>query len=195
MSAAPGRLRLFVIIVLLIAGALGSFWWAETMQRDQEQAATVPPKGEPDYTVEKFNLVRMAKNGHARYNISGAKLVHYPDTDVFEIERPVLYNVGADRITMMLRAERALVEHKTNRVHLHRQVQAERAANRNNEGFHLASEYLLLLPDEDIIQTDKRVDIVSGKSRVSGVGMVANNATREFRLLNDVHARFAPRPQ
>lgn len=191
MSAPPtNRLRLFLILLVLAVGAFGSFWWLEVLHRGREEAGAELHKGEADYTVEKFNLVRMSKDGRARYSISGAKLTHFPDNDSFEIDRPVLYQVGADRVPMTMRSDTAIVEHATNRIHMQHHVQVERPETQDRARFHLASDYLLLLPDDDIARTDKRVDITYGQSHLSGIGMVANNATREFHLLHQAHGTF-----
>lgn len=195
MSAHPSnRLRLFFILLTLAVGALGSFWWLEVLHRGRDEATGELHKGEPDYTVETFNLVKMSKDGHARYSVSGRKLTHYPDNDSFEIEQPVLYQVGVNRVPMTMRSDTALVEHATNKIHMYHHVQVDRAATATTERFHLASDYLLLLPDNDIVQTDKRVDITLGQSHLTGVGMIANNATREFRLLHQVRGTFFTPP-
>ncbi|HYD78233.1 MAG TPA: LPS export ABC transporter periplasmic protein LptC [Paucimonas sp.] len=192
MSAqSSNRIRLALIILTLLICAFGSFWWLQVLHRDRDDTVTELPKGEPDYSVEKFNLVRMAKNGHARYSISGAKLVHYPDTDTFEIQQPVLYSVGENRAPLTMRAEQAVIEHKANKVHMHRRVRIDRAATENSARFHLTSEYLLVLPDEDIMKTDKAVDITFGDSHLAGIGMIANNATREFKLLHQVRGTLS----
>jgi lipopolysaccharide export system protein LptC len=184
------RLRLGVIIALLVTLALGSFWVLEVQRRSMSDTFSVLPKNEPDYTVEKFNFVRMAKTGEARYNISGMKLTHYPDNDSFEIEHPLLNSLTKNQSPMSMRAERAIVDNVANRVHMYRDVQVDRPASGTSEHFHLNSEYLMLLPDDDIMQTDKPVDITFGSSKLTGVGMFANNATREFRLSGNVHGTY-----
>jgi lipopolysaccharide export system protein LptC len=195
MSAPSNRLRLFAILLTLAILTFGSFWWLEILHRQREETVGELPKGEPDYTVDKFNMVRMAKDGHASYSISGMKLTHYPDNDSFEIERPVLYHLSPNQAPMTMRSDTAVVEHVTNRIHMHHHVQVDREASGNSEHFHLVSDYLLLLPDDDIARTDKHVDITYGQSRMSGIGMIANNAIREFQLLHQVHGTFAPPPK
>jgi lipopolysaccharide export system protein LptC len=91
---------------------------------------------------------------------------------------------------MTMRSDTAIVEHATNKIHLHRHVQVDRAPTEKTARFHLASDYLLLLPDDDIAQTDKHVDITLGQSHLSGIGMIANNATHEFQLLHQVRSTF-----
>jgi lipopolysaccharide export system protein LptC len=186
------RLRLGVIIALLVTLALGSFWVLEVQRRSISGVLSDLPKDEPDYTVEKFNFVRMAKTGQARYNISGMKLTHFPADDSFEIERPVFNGLAQDQSPMTMRAEKAIVDNAANKIHMYRNVEMDRPKTDTKEHFHLRSEYLLILPDEDIMQTDKPVDITFGVSKLAGTGMFINNATREFRLSSNVRGTFQP---
>lgn len=189
------RVRLGMIIALLTTLALGSFWVLEVLRRSSNDMSSAVPKGEPDYAIEKFSFVRMSKTGHARYNISGLKLTHYPENDSFEIQQPVLHNLADNQAPMTMRAERAIVDNTGNKVHMYRNVQMDRPASGVSESFHMSSEYLLVLPNDDVMQTDKPVDITFGRSRLHGVGMFANNATREFRLSNNVHGTYEAAPQ
>lgn len=184
------RLRMTLIVLLLLIAALGSFWVLEVMQRDGDEAPAELQKGEPDYSVDQFSVMRMSRTGQARYSISGVKLIHYPDRDTFEIQKPVVYSVTENQAPLTMRAERAIVDHPGNKVHMHRNVQLDRPASPKDDRFHLSSDYLLFLPDDDVVQTDKPVTIDYGTSRLSGIGMFANNATREFRLLRQVRGTF-----
>ena len=136
--------------------------------------------------------MRLSKTGLPRYNISGAKLTHYPQTDSYEIEKPLLKNFGTERPPLTLRAERALADPNDNKIQLYDNVQMDRPASSVSEFFHLKSDYLLVLPDDDVMQTDKAVDITLGTTHLTGVGMFANDATREFRLAGNVHGQFQP---
>ncbi len=194
MSNGPpsSRVRLGMILALLAALALGSFWMREVLRRSSHETPSEIPKDEPDYIIEKFNFVRMSKTGHGRYNISGEKLVHYPENDSFEIQEPVMNTLDNDQSPMAMRAERAIVDQAGDKIHLYSNVQMDRPAVGTSEHFHLVSEYLLILPNADIMQTDKAVDITYGSIKLSGTGMFANNATREFRLSSDVRGTYPP---
>ena len=184
------RLRLGVIIALLAAFALGSFWVLEVLRRNSDDVMVGKPSNEPDYTVEKFNFVRMSTKGQARYDISGVKLTHYPLSDTFEIQHPFLNNLGQDKSSFTVRSERAIVDNINSKIHMYHNVQMNRPASDQHDHFHLQSEYLLTLPDDDIVRTDKLVDIKLGQSTLRGTGMFVNNATRELRLFNNVHVAF-----
>jgi lipopolysaccharide export system protein LptC len=189
---AADRFRLLVLIALSTALALGSFWLFDVMRRSIDDTLPAVVRSEPDYTVEKFSLVRLSKTGQARYNIAGTKLIHYPQTDSYDIELPLLKNFAAERPPLTLRAQRAVADPGNNKIQLYDDVQMDRPASPVSQHFHLTSEYLLVLPDDDVMQTDKAVDITLGTTHLTGVGMFANDATREFRLAGQVRGQFQP---
>jgi lipopolysaccharide export system protein LptC len=191
-ARAANRFRLGMVVTLGAALALGSFWLLEVMRKQIEDGAPEQARQEPDYYVEKFNFVRMSIDGQAQYNISGKRLEHNPADDSHAIKLPIVNSLSVDRPPMTGHAERALVNSDNSKVHMYNNVHIERPATPNYEYFHLKSEYLLILPDDDIVKTDKPVQITLGASLLTGTGMVANNATRELHLSSNVHATYPP---
>lgn len=184
------RFRLVAILAPLIALALGSFWLFEVMRRATSDAIPNPQRKEPDFYVEKFSYLKMAKTGEAQYHVSGARMTHNPLDDSYDITLPVINKLGKEQGPMTMRAERAKVNSDNSEVHMVDNVRMDRPATADSEAMHAQSEYLLLLPDEDVVKTDKPVEIIVGKSKLTGTGMVANNATREFRLASNVHGTY-----
>jgi lipopolysaccharide export system protein LptC len=191
-ARATNRFQIGVVIALGAALALGSFWLLEVMRKQIADGMPDKPRMDPDYFVEKFNFVRMSSAGKAQYNVSGTRLEHNPANDTHAIRLPLVNSLSADRPPMTARAERALINSDNSKVHMYDNVHIDRPATPTNDYFHLKSEYLLILPDDDIVQTDKPVEITLGTSVLTGVGMVANNATRELRLARNVHAVYQP---
>jgi lipopolysaccharide export system protein LptC len=189
------RFRLLAVLAITIGLALGSFWLLEVMRKSGDNALPAAARTDPDYYVEQFNFVRMSPTGEARYNISGAKLMHYPKDDVIEIDSPVLHSLSPDRPSSTMRSERAIVDQSNTRIQMIGNVQMERPASATTTRFQLKSEYMLIFPDEDRMRTDKPVNIVSGTTTLDGVGMSANNATGEFRVLSQTRGKFLPQPR
>lgn len=194
MKAGPGmfRFRLAAIIAILIALALGSFWLFEVLRRAGDKAMPAAERKEPDFYVENFSYVKIGKTGKAQYHFSGAKMTHNPQDDSYDIVLPVINSVGKEsgRGPMVVRAERATVNNDNSEIHLYENVQMDRPATANAQPMHVRSEYMLVLPDDDIVKTDKPVKISVGQSVLTGTGMVANNATRELQLSNNVHGTY-----
>jgi lipopolysaccharide export system protein LptC len=191
----PRRNR-FGLIALLLVGAvlaLGSLWLLEVVRKNGVETARTAARTEPDYYVDNFNYVRMSETGEAQYNIAGKRMVHDPVSDTHLIDQPVVNSLAANRPPMTARADRARVEQNTGKVHLYEHVEMNRPATPKADYFHLDTDYLLMLTDEEIMQTDRPVHMVLGKSILNGTGMLANNATGELHLNNRVHATLPPK--
>jgi lipopolysaccharide export system protein LptC len=186
------RFRLAVVLALGAAITLGSFWVLEVMRRGIVDEMPATARSEPDFFVEKFNFVRISQSGEANYSISGKRLSHNPLDDSYEVELPIVNSLSSARPPMVTHAKRALIEHDYSKVHLYDDVQVDRPATPASQHFRLESEYLLILPDEDVMTSDKPVDMTLGTSKLTGIGMYANNATRELRLSSNVHATYQP---
>ena len=107
---------------------------------------------------------------------------------------PVVYSLSQNQPPLMMRAERAIAIPDSSKIHMIDKVVADRPASVKSAHFHMKSDYALILPDEDVIQTDKPVELTLGSAILTGTGMVANNATRQLRLAQRVHGTFPPRP-
>lgn len=186
------RVRLTVIIVLTAVIALASFWIVEVMRRSAEDMPVDRPAGQPDFYVERFNFVKTSALGKVQYHISGQRLTHYPDDDSYLIQHPIVNSVLSEGPPMMTRADRAVVNEKQTHIHLHDNVVSERPASEQAAYFRLRSQYMLVLPDEDLMRTDQPVEVLLNQSKVTGTGMVANNATREVQILGNAHAIYQP---
>ncbi len=189
------RWRTIVTILVGVFAALGSFWLLQVMLFDGVDLRPGERGNEPDYIVEKFSFVRASKTGQARYIVSGAKLTHRPVDDVSEVARPVMQNLSTERAPMLMHAERARIEHLSNKVQLFGNVNIERAAKGESQALLLKTPALTVLPDEDRMETDQPVEMTLGGSVVNSTGMKANNATGQVSLLSRVHITYPPAPR
>jgi lipopolysaccharide export system protein LptC len=184
-----GMLSLLVGSAVLV---LVSFWVMEVMRRSADEGAPQVERIEPDYFVENFTFIRLSQARGARYNISGKRLEHNPVDDTHHIRHPEVNSYSDERPPVKATAQRGIVSPDNTKVHLYDDVRIDRPASSSAQLVRMRSDYLLVLTDEDIVRTDKPVEITLGKSVLRGTGMVANNATRQLQLGSAVHATFAP---
>lgn len=175
------RFRLTVIMSFVTALALGSSWLLLVTKKKLADGTTVE-RTEPDYFVHNFSYVRMNQQGQARYHVIGDLMTHYPADDSFVIEKPIMASFGRHGEKQTMVADRALVEDENRKVHMFGNVVVDRPPFGTTEAFHMTTDYLLIFPDEDVMQTPKDVVITRGRTVLTGTGMYANNLTREFRL-------------
>ncbi len=180
-------------LTLLAVGTLlaaGSFWLLEVTRRDDNNAAQQDPRTEPDYYADDFRYTKVAPNGRAEYVVEGKKLVHTPVDDISHVDLPVVYSYSKDRPPMTLRSDRARINGDRSEVHLHGQVRLERPQARGSETMTVNADYMLVLPDKDIVKTDRPVHITLGNSTLDGVGMVADSRQQQVSLLSRVNGTY-----
>ena len=192
-----GRYRTMLLLVGFAVLALGSFWILQLMRNKAGGEASDSSKNEPDYYIENFNFVRMSKTGEAKYNVAGTRMIHRPQDDTYEITLPVIHslsnNPARPQPPTTMQSLRAVADPGSSKIHMMDKVEVDRPASATTEHFHLASDYLLILPDDDVIETDKPVDVTLGTARMTGTGMYVNNATREIRVAQRVRGSYPPR--
>lgn len=190
--ASANRFQLGMILAVILLLALGSFWLLDVMRRSMDDNTPLTQRTEPDYYVEQFNFVRLAQTGQTRYHISGERLVHYPQDDSYEISRPVMKNLSEKRPITTIVAERAKSNTDMSQVQLFSNVKMDRPASASSQYLQLTSDYLMVLPDEDVVKTNRPVKIISGTNVLTGTGMFANQATGIFKLESQVHGTLPP---
>ncbi|MYN02785.1 LPS export ABC transporter periplasmic protein LptC [Pseudoduganella sp. DS3] len=189
------RFRLSIGMILVLLAALGSFYLLELMNRADEDIQADLKANEPDYIIEKFSFVRMTKEGKPSYIIAGDKLTHRPIDDSSEIDKPRVRSLSGDTPPMDILANTARVDEANSRVTLNGQVKIDRAAAPNVQALHLATEKLVIFPDEDRMETDQPVKMKLGDSTATANSMRANNATRQMRLEGNGTLMLPPRAQ
>ncbi|KAF1047116.1 MAG: Lipopolysaccharide export system protein LptC [Herbaspirillum frisingense] len=192
---AAERIRLGVIVVVLIALALGTFWVLQALRASGDQQVSDRPRTKPDYYLENFSYVKLGPTGLPRYDVSGTKMVHFPADDSFEITKPVVHSLDKAKPPMELYSDTARVTDDQTKIHMYGNANAIRGAANGRDPMHLVSEYLLLLPDDEIVKTDKPVAMTMGTTRLNGVGMLANNATQVVQLFGNVRGHYEPTPK
>ena len=187
------RWRLITIMMIGVFCAFGSFWLLQAMQDDDTDPRLGGPANEPDYIVENFSFVRMTEEGKPSYVVSGKRLAHRPLGDVSEVEKPVVQGMTPGRPRTNIVADRGQVYHEEHRVELLGNVDIQRPATPTSEALRVRTQALTVLPDEEILKTDKPIEMQLGAATVRGTGMVANNATQKLHLASRGQIIYPPR--
>ncbi len=175
-------------LVLLLAGV--SLWTLKVTQRGDGNAPSTGQRTDPDYVIEGFRYVKVARDGSAEYVIEGDRLAHDPVSDDSLITRPRLNSYAPGRPAMMLSADRARINNDHSEFHLIDHVRLDRPASRGSEALNVESDYMVVLPDQDIVKSDHAVRARLGRSTLEGVGMVADNKQRQLTLQSRVKATY-----
>jgi lipopolysaccharide export system protein LptC len=186
------RWRLLLLMLFAVFCAFGSFWLVQVMQ-GEDNTPGAGAGNEPDYIIDNFSWVRMSEAGKPRYVVSGDRLTHRPADNTALVEKPVVQNLTDDHPPMTMTAEHALVSQNQNQIDLTGNVDIQRPAGTDSQPLRIRTQALTVLPDEDIVKTDKPIDMKLGASSVNGVGMLANNATQQVHLGGRGQIIYPPR--
>lgn len=186
------RWRLLALMLTAVFCAFGSFWLLQVMQ-GEDNTPGGSAGNEPDYIIDNFSWVRMSETGKPRYVISGERLTHHPVDNTALVDKPVVQSLTVEHPPMTMTAEHALVSQNQNQIDLTGNVDIQRPAGAKSEPLRIRTEALTVLPDEDIVKTDKAIEMQLGASSVAGVGMLANNATQQVHLGGRGQIIYPPR--
>lgn len=184
------RLPALLTLALFLLLASGSLWMLKVAQRSDGNAPASGQRTDPDYIIEGFRYVKVARDGSAEYVIEGDRLAHDPVSDESLITRARLNSYARDRAPMTLSSDRARINGDHSKFYLIDNVRLNRPQTRGSEALTIESDYMVVLPDQDIVRTDRTVHGRIGNSTLEGVGMEADNKKRQLTLQSRVHATY-----
>ena len=176
-------------IVLLGAFTALTFWLDREMQLTEHQREN-NARHDPDYIVENFFATRIGTDGIPRYTLSARRMVHYPDDDITLLEIPKLVNYANSSATLTVTAKNAMLSSDGENAYLTDDVRLVRSAYAANNELTVRTSYLHIIPDADIIKTDKPVEVSDMHTLITSVGLEFNNQTRILKLLSNVRSTY-----
>jgi lipopolysaccharide export system protein LptC len=180
------RAPALIAVVLLLSLVFGTWWAADYAQR---AILTDPPRRithEPDSWARDFVMVRTDEAGIAINRLEGNYMQHYPDDDSYEITTVKATGQQPGSPITIGTSDTAVMDQDGSRVvmtgnaHVHRQ--ADPAQDR--AALDVTSDQLTLMPDEDVVFTDKPALVINGKSTMNGKGMRYDNNTRQLQVFS-----------
>lgn len=179
----------FIPVVLLALLAALTYWLDQTVQGPSAQAADRRPLHVPDFTVETLLATRMDATGRIRDTLRAARMVHYPDDDSTALEQPRYVSL-AHGTPLTVTSKKALVTSNGGNIYFHGDVVANRAAPADRNALVLKTEYLHVIPDDNIAKTDRHVTISDANMRIEAAGMHLNSETRVLNLHGGVRGVY-----
>jgi lipopolysaccharide export system protein LptC len=181
-------LRLIPVLLLALLAAL-TYWLDQAVQSPPAAAGDARLQHHPDFTVETLLATRMDLNGRIRDTLRAAKMVHFPDDDSTTLERPRYVSL-AHGAPLSITSKHALVTSNGGNIFFRGSVVANRAAPAGGNPLALATEYLHVLPDDNIAKTDQHVTISDATMRIEAAGMELNSETRVLKLVGGVRGVY-----
>ncbi len=184
----PALIAFFLLAVLVIT----AWWAADYAQRAIPIDPEIKITHEPDAWTGKFVMVSSDRTGHAINRLSGDSMVHFPDDDSYDAVNPILIGVHPERPRVVSTSDTATMKEHGNLVILRGNAHIHRFPTAENSALDVRSEELTVLPEEDIIKTDKLADVKQGNSKMKGQGMIYNNKTQQLNVFANTDVTISP---
>jgi lipopolysaccharide export system protein LptC len=189
---------------LLLMGGLTllTFWLVQKNTPLPKDVIERPRLHEPDYTLKNGALSYLNEYGQTKYRILGKELIHYDDDASIDIVEPRMRSFKPNKAPVTVRATRGHINGDLtildlfDNVEIYRPPQAASTTQKASSYLLAKSSYFQVLINDDIIQTDKPVELEQGLSVMqSNEGGVFNNVQQSMQLLGKVKGRIEPAQQ
>jgi lipopolysaccharide export system protein LptC len=173
------------IFALLIALAALTFWLDRIAQPDATAPRNVSGL-DPDYIVDGLSALKLDAAGRLTHTLRAQKMTHYPDEDVTVLIEPrfVAYGEGQPPVTVTSRTGR--MSGNGENVYFERDVRVVRAPSESTGELVVLTNFLHVIPEAKIAQTDQPVTIREANLLVHASGLELNSDTRVLKLFGRV---------
>lgn len=178
--------------LLPLLGLLGVTYWLNLQVKPESAKPDSSKRHDPDAIMENFSAMKLNEQGMPRFIMTAKKMRHYPDDDSTTLEVPRLTTLSADRPAIHMIAKRGIVSSKGDEVFLYDDVEVLREANAQQHELTLQTEYLHIIPDQDIASTDRAILIADAHNTVHAIGLKMDNKARTLELLSQVRSEHVP---
>jgi lipopolysaccharide export system protein LptC len=178
--------------LLPLFGLLGATYWLNQQVLPEPAKPDSSKRHDPDAIVENFSATKLNELGVPSFIIAATKMLHYPDDDSTALEAPRITLLSSGQPAIHAVANRAIISSNGDEVFLHDAVEVQREASKRQDKLTLQTEYLRIVPDQDLADTDRAVTIVDAHDIVHATGMEMDSKTRILKLLSQVRSENVP---
>lgn len=178
----------FPLLLLALLAAL-TFW----IDRTVGPPAPTPDgttRHDPDFMADKIFAIRMTPDGQIKHTLFAEKMIHYPDDDTTHLASPVFISHATANSPVTIMAKQGLVSSEGENVYFMDNVRAVRAPYDNKSELVVRTNYLHIVPDDNIAKTDQPVTISDANIVVDAIGLELNNETRILKLHSRVRGIY-----
>ena len=192
------------LMPLLLMGGLTllTFWLVQKNTPLPINVIERPRLHEPDYTIKNGALSYLNEQGQTKYRILGKELIHYDDDASIDVVQPRMRSFQPDKSPVTVRAKRGHIDGDLtildlfDNVEIYRPPQSASEKQKASPYMLAKSSYFQVLINDDIIKTNKPVELEQGLSVMqSNDGGVFDNVQQSMQLLGTVKGRIEPAQQ
>ncbi|MBT8085256.1 MAG: LPS export ABC transporter periplasmic protein LptC [Woeseia sp.] len=189
-AADPVSARNLFGIILLLAGAMGSWYLASSLDQGSElaDAGNVAQQG---FYLRDARILGTGENGNLLYEIE-ADYAEQQNEEQIAFDGVKVRYTTASEIPWSLSADRAVISGNQDKLTLSGHVLATSEQGFEGDVTEISTDWLALEPEKYIAYTDRRVRIRIGDRSISATGMEASLQDNRLQLKSNVSGKFVP---
>lgn len=189
MSLGKRSAIIFPIVILSVLALLTA--WVNHMVQPPQPKLDGSSRHDPDYIMSNFVTSQTDANGSLRYKLAAAEMKHFPDDDTTDLQHPRYTQFSVGKPYTQVEALRGYVASDGEQVQLVDNVKITRQAFAGKGEMTIETEYLNILPKQDLVRTDSPVVIKQApKTVIYATGMVYEKDKKTVTLLHRVRAHY-----
>lgn len=183
----------FPITLLAILAILAA--WINLIVQPPTPKLDGSSRHDPDYIVSNFVTTQTDINGKLRYTLAAVEMKHFPDNDATELKQPRYTQYTIGKPYTRVEGQRGDVSSNGEEVKLYDQVKVTREAFAEKGEMTVETDYLEILPNIDLVRTDRPVIIRQApKTVIYATGMIYEKDKNTVTLLHKVKAHYERPP-
>jgi lipopolysaccharide export system protein LptC len=168
--------------LVLLAFLAGLTFWLDQVVQPPGRPGSSTVRHDPDYIVDGLAAVRMDQEGRIKHTLNAQKMTHFPDDDVTMLVQPKFVTYDEKRAPVTITSREAHMSGNGENVYFEQDVRVVRAPAGGQSELVLETEYLHVIPDDNIAKTDRPVTIRNAAAVVNASGLELNSETRVLKL-------------
>ena len=182
--------RSIALIVVLVAGAVGS-WYLARPDKSTDSAPAPYDGAYRGYYLKSARILGTAENGSLLYEIEADHAEQRADKRIDFSDVRIRYSPESN-IPWTVNADEATLREDSPRIVLRGHVRATSAGDSDDEETEIRTQYLELDPDRFVAETDQRVQIRIGARSLTATGMLASLQDDRIELKSNIRGKIAP---
>lgn len=182
--------RYIMLLVVLTAGALGSWYLARSKQALEPEEAPYETEHR-GYYLKSARILGTDEDGSLLYEIEAEHAEQKAQDRVeFSVVR-IRYSPNAD-VPWVVHADQATLREGSPQITLRGHVRAVGTRGEEDQDTEIRTQYLELDPERFVAETDARVQIRIGARSLTATGMLASLNDDKIELKSNVRGKIAP---
>ncbi|PKO53568.1 MAG: LPS export ABC transporter periplasmic protein LptC [Betaproteobacteria bacterium HGW-Betaproteobacteria-20] len=189
MSANKHSIIIYPIVFLLVLAIFTA--WINYAVQPPKAKPDGSSRHDPDYIMSNFVTTQTDINGALRYKLAAVEMKHFPDDDTTALQRPRFTQFAVGKPYTQVEGLHGLVSGNGEQIQLMDKVKVTRQAFADKGEMTVETEYLNILPNQDLVHTDKPVVIRQApKTVIYATGMIYDKNKQTVTLLHKVRAHY-----